>query len=289
MLDISFLGVLALYLFVGAAAGMSTGFLGGGGGVITVPILIYVFALLGYPDEASVHTAVGTSLFVIIFNAASSSLVHLKKDIINHRILLIMVAAGMAGAVAGGTISALTASPLFKKLLGVFLILTAVRFVRTAATGTSTGGDLSSPDGTIECPVDERVYPPKRQVFCGSIGFLSGFVAAFFGIGGGAITIPLGVILARFTMIEAICYSTFLMTVCTIVGVVVQLIAGLSAAEHVPHSIGYVNYVAGGIMAVSGSFAARWAAAKVHTINQVILMRIITVIIIAAAIGLFIE
>lgn len=289
MLDVSLLGLLALYLVVGTAAGMSTGFLGGGGGVITVPILIYVFALLGYPEEASVHTAVGTSLFVIIFNAASSSLVHLKKDIVNHRILIIMVVAGIAGAVTGGTISAMTASPLFKKLLGAFLILTAVRFVRTAVSGKGGGGALSNPDGTIECPVDERVYPPKRQAFCGSIGFLSGFVASFFGIGGGAITIPLGVILVRFTMIEAICYSTFLMTICTIVGVIVQLIAGLSATEHVPYSIGYVNYVAGGVMALSGSFAARWAAGKVHTINQVILMRIITVIIIAAAVGLFIE
>ncbi len=90
-------------------------------------------------------------------------------------------------------------------------------------------------------------------------------------------------------MIEAICYSTCLMTVCTIVGVIVQTIAGLSASEHIPHSIGYVNYVAGGIMALSGSFAARWAAAKVHTINQVVLMRIITVIIVAAAVGLFLK
>ena len=289
MLDIAFLGLLALYLVVGVAAGMSTGFLGGGGGVITVPILIYVFALLGYPENASVHTAVGTSLFVIIFNAASSSLVHLKKDIINHRILLIMVISGILGAVTGGTMSAMTASPLFKKLLGAFLIVTALRFMRTARSGKS--GDLKDlkPEGTIECPIDERQYPPKRMFFCGSIGFFSGFVAAFFGIGGGAITIPIGIILVRFTMIEAICYSTCLMTVCTIVGVIVQTIAGLSASEHIPHSVGYVNYVAGGIMALSGSFAARWAAAKVHTINQVVLMRIITVIIVAAAVGLFLK
>jgi len=289
MIDVAFLGLVALSLIVGAVAGMSTGFLGGGGGVITVPVLIYVFGLLGYPENASVHTAVGTSLFVIIFNAASSSLVHLKRGIIHHRALLIMVVLGVLGAVTGGTMSAMTASPLFKKLLGVFLIITAIRFMKSArSVRNGTGGELNE-EGAVECPLGEREYTQKRLFFCGLIGFASGFVAAFFGIGGGAITIPLGMLLVGFTIIEAICYSTCLMTVCTIVGVIVQSVAGLSAAEHVPYSIGYVNYLAGGIMAVSGTYSARWAAGKVHTVNQVVLIRIVTVIIVVAAVGLFVK
>jgi uncharacterized protein len=289
MFDLSFLGLVSLYLIVGAIAGMSTGFLGGGGGVITVPILIYIFTLLGYPDGASVHTAVGTSLFVIIFNAASSSLVHLKKDIIHHRILIVMVVLGVLGAVAGGTVSAMTASPIFKKLLGAFLIVTAIRFIRASGSGAKGRREALDDTGPIECPVNERQYPPKTFVLCGLIGFSSGFVASFFGIGGGAITIPLGIILVNFSMIEAICYSTCLMTVCTVVGVVVQTIAGLSASEHVPYSIGYVNYIAGISMAASGTYTARWAAGKVHTMNQVVLIRIITVVIIVAAVGMFLK
>ncbi len=79
------------------------------------------------------------------------------------------------------------------------------------------------------------------------------------------------------------------MTVCTVAGVVVQTVAGLSAPEHLPYSIGYVNYIAGGAMAVSGAFSARWAAGKVHTMNQTVLVRIITVVIVVAAIGMFVE
>jgi hypothetical protein len=67
------------------------------------------------------------------------------------------------------------------------------------------------------------------------------------------------------------------------------MIAGLSAREHVPHSIGYVNYIAGLTMVVSGTYTAKWAAAKVHTINQVVLIRVITVVIVIAAVGLFIK
>ncbi len=288
MFDLTFVGLIALYLVVGSIAGMSTGFLGGGGGVITVPILIYVFALLGYPGNASVHTAVGTSLFDIIFNAASSSLVHLKMDIIHHRILVVMVAAGIAGAVAGATVSSVTASPIFKKLLGAFLLLTAVRFLWSPGSGGRRAGLLE--DGEpVECPVNERRYPPRTFILCAMIGLFSGFVATFFGIGGGAITIPLGIILVRFTMIEAICYSTCLMTVCTVVGVVVLMIAGISAPVRLPHSIGYVNYVAGLTMVASGTVTAKWAAAKVHTMNQVVLARIVMVVIIVAAVGLFIK
>ena len=288
MFDLTFVGLIALYLVVGSLAGMSTGFLGGGGGVITVPILIYVFGLLGYPGNASVHTAVGTSLFVIIFNAASSSLVHLKRDIIHHRVLIVMVAAGILGAVAGATASSMTASPIFKKLLGSFLLVTALRFFRAPRSGVQNEGLLHE-GAAVECPVNERRYPRKTFVLCGLIGFFSGFVATFFGIGGGAITIPLGIILVRFTMIEAICYSTCLMTVCTVVGVIVLMIAGLSSPERLPHSIGYVNYIAGLTMVVSGTVTAKWAAAKVHTINQVVLTRIVMVVIIVAAVGLFIK
>ncbi len=160
MFDLTFLGLIALYLVVGAVAGMSTGFLGGGGGVVTVPILIYVFSLLGYPESASVHTAVGTSLFVIIFNAASSSLVHLRKGIIHHRILIVMVLAGVLGAVVGGTTSAMTASPLFKKLLGAFLIITALRFMQASRSGPGDKG-LMGEDGAVECPANERQLSAK--------------------------------------------------------------------------------------------------------------------------------
>jgi uncharacterized membrane protein YfcA len=288
MFDLSIAGLIVLYLAVGAIAGMNTGFLGGGGGVITVPILIYVFTLLGYPENASVHTAVGTSLFVIIFNAATSSLVHLKKGVIHHRILAVMIMAGVLGAAAGGLTSAMTASPLFKKLLGVFLLVTAVRFLQASRRDSKDEGLLNQ-ETAPECPVNERRYPPRTFVLSGLIGFFSGFVASFFGIGGGAITIPLGIILVRFTMIEAICYSTCLMAACTTVGVAVLMIAGMNAPEHVPHSIGYVNYVAGLTMVVSGTYTAKWAAAKVHTINQRVLMRIVTVVIVIAAVGLFIK
>jgi uncharacterized membrane protein YfcA len=133
------------------------------------------------------------------------------------------------------------------------------------------------------------VYQPRTFIYCGIIGFFSGFVASFFGIGGAAITIPLGIILVDFSMIEAICYSTCLMTICTLVGVIVQIVAGLRASDHVPYSVGYVNYVAGIVMAVSGTLSARWAAHKVHSMNQTLLIRIVTVVVIVAAVGLFIE
>ncbi len=288
-MDLTFFAILLLYLVAGIIAGINTGFIGGGGGVITVPILIYSFTFLGYPENASIHTAVGTSLFVIIFNAAASSLVHLKKNIIHHRLLLVMVIFGVVGAVVGGTASAVTAGPIFKKLLAVFLLITAVRFLRASRKGRKEQEALLAERDAVECQLSEREHPPKTFVFCGIIGLFSGFVASFFGIGGGAITIPLGMLLVNFSMLEAICYSTCLMTVCTIVGVVVLAVAGAKAPDHVPYSIGYVNYVAGIIMAVSGTYSAKWAALKVHSMNQALLMRIVTVVIIIAAVGLFIK
>jgi uncharacterized membrane protein YfcA len=285
-MDLSLLGLIALYLAAGAVAGLNTGFLGGGGGIIIVPILIYTFAALGYPKEASVHTAVGTSLFIIFFNAVTSSLIHLKKGIIDKKLLSVMTAFGVIGSAAGGIASALTAGPVFKRILAVFLLLVAARFF-TAARKRAKEQDESPPEGD-RAGGEERTHrhSARMLVSCGIIGLLSGFVASFFGIGGAAITLPLGVVLAGFSMIETICYSTCLMAVCTLMGAAVQLVAGLGTPEAVPYSIGYVNYVAGITMALGGTYASGWAARRVHSIRQSILVRIVAVVVVIAAVGL---
>ena len=59
----------ALYLLLGSVAGTLAGLFGVGGGVIIVPILLFVFGLLEFADSSAVHLAVGTSLASIVFTS----------------------------------------------------------------------------------------------------------------------------------------------------------------------------------------------------------------------------
>ena len=70
--------------FVGAAAGLSSGLFGIGGGSVMVPVLFYAFISLGVPEDVVMHCAVATSSAVIIFNAIRSVRSHHKHLSLIH-------------------------------------------------------------------------------------------------------------------------------------------------------------------------------------------------------------
>jgi len=60
------IAIVLLILGLGLVAGFTAGFVGVGGGIIMVPILLELFRGWGLPDESVVQAAMGTSLAVIL-------------------------------------------------------------------------------------------------------------------------------------------------------------------------------------------------------------------------------
>ena len=81
---------LVLTLLLAVLIGVSLGLLGGGGSILTVPILTYVAGLP--PKEA-----IAASLFVVGVTSAVSVVAHARAGRVRWRTGLIFGAAGMAG------------------------------------------------------------------------------------------------------------------------------------------------------------------------------------------------
>ena len=59
-------------------AGFSAGLFGIGGGLITVPVLFYIFNSVGLDENFIMHLAVGTSFAIIIPTSIMSVSTHMK-------------------------------------------------------------------------------------------------------------------------------------------------------------------------------------------------------------------
>ncbi|MBN1880944.1 MAG: sulfite exporter TauE/SafE family protein [Deltaproteobacteria bacterium] len=270
--------LISIYLAVGAVVGANAGFIGGGGGSITVPVLIYTFTLLGYPLNASVHTAVGTSLFLIFVSGLSGSLVHIAKKSIHFKIFAALASAGVVGAWVGGALSIHINGDVFKKLLAVMLLLLVYRIHRDEKENDPDGIDAGAGGFDVEADQPVSIY-----VLSIITGFLSGFLSGFFGIGGAIVMLPASMYLLKFSPLEAVAHSTCLMMVTAFIGFLTQVYYGLEAESLLPGSIGYFNYTAGIPMAISGIVVTRWAAARVHMIDHDKMRNVLLVVLVIVA------
>lgn len=170
-----FVLVLALSLLIGVALGL----LGGGGSILTVPILVYV-AGMG-PKEA-----IAASLFVVGVTSAVAAVSHARAGRVHWRTGLIFAAAGMAGAYAGGRLAEFISGTVLLVAFGLMMLATAIAMIR--------GRKKSAP------PEGHRLSVPKILLE----GFVVGLVTGLVGAGGGFLIVPALVLLGGLPMGAAV-------------------------------------------------------------------------------------
>ncbi len=108
-----FLVKYALILLAGGVVGVVASFAGLGGGVIIVPLLMF----LGYPAQR----AVGTSVLAILVIAVSSIAAHYRLGNIDYRVGLLMGVGGIFGAQIGALLLEDVSTAAFKKIFALIL------------------------------------------------------------------------------------------------------------------------------------------------------------------------
>jgi uncharacterized membrane protein YfcA len=110
---------ILLLLVVGLMAGMLSGLVGLGGGVIIVPALVY---LLGF----SQHRATGTSLGILLLPAGIFAVMnYYKKGYIDIKVVVLIFIGFLLGGYLGSKISLNIPEGTLKKVFAVVLLLIA--------------------------------------------------------------------------------------------------------------------------------------------------------------------
>ena len=110
-------------LILGLVAGVASGFLGIGGGVILVPALVYIF---GFTQ----HQAQGTTLALMIPPIGLlAAMKYYQAGNVDVKVAGLICMGFIVGGLLGATFAAPVPDFVLKKIFGVFLILVALKMI----------------------------------------------------------------------------------------------------------------------------------------------------------------
>lgn len=156
--------VISVVIALSLSIGLSLGLLGGGGSILTVPILRYV---AGMAPQA----AIASSLFVVGVASVVGVVTHARAGRVRWRTAAMFGTAGMAGAYAGGQLSSLIPGRALLILFGVMMTATAIAMLRARRDLVPRTGELLA-----------------RKVI--AQGIVVGLVTGTIGAGGGFLIVP---------------------------------------------------------------------------------------------------
>ncbi|MCV9996336.1 sulfite exporter TauE/SafE family protein [Paeniglutamicibacter sp. ZC-3] len=171
---------LALTLLLSVLIGLSLGLLGGGGSILTVPILTYVAGM--NPKEA-----IAASLFVVGATSAVSAVDHARKKRVKWRTGLVFGGAGMAGAFGGGLLGGHIPATILMLAFALMMVATSLAMIRGRKVPSSEAHDG-------ELPVPKVVLE----------GLVVGLVTGLVGAGGGFLVVPALALLGGLSMPVAV-------------------------------------------------------------------------------------
>lgn len=134
-------------VLVGVAAGVVSGALGVGSGIILVPVLVAVFFL---PQKS----AQGTALAVMVPMALLGALRYWHNPAIDVSMILVafLVLGALPGVLAGTALAARLDPHWLRKAFAIFMVIVAVKMftMPSKRPARPTGGPGSAPAGAVE-------------------------------------------------------------------------------------------------------------------------------------------
>ncbi len=191
-----------------ALIGLSLGLIGGGGSILTVPVLVYLFGV-----DATIATVY--SLFVVGSTSVAGSLSYFRRGLVNVRMALLFGIPSIASvfltrtyivpaipahiATLGGI--DITKSMLLMVLFATLMIFASYSMIKKAA------------------PADESIPQPAASPWLVAVqGLTVGLVTGMIGAGGGFLIIPALVNLLKAPMKTAVGTSLVIISINSLLG-----------------------------------------------------------------------
>lgn len=212
-----------VYLMLGAFAGTAAGMLGIGGGLIIVPVLVWIFQQQGMSSNILVHVAIGTSLASIVFTSIASVRAHHQNNAVLWSTFRKLILGIIIGAWFGAMIADVLPTKELKLLFGLFELYVAVQ---------------------MSLNIKPKAFRQLPNTYAlNAVGVGIGFVSSIVGIGGGTLTVPF-LVWCNTSLRKAIATSAAVGLPIAVAGSVGFVFAGWNEPELSVYSVGYVYFPA---------------------------------------------
>lgn len=171
--------MMGVALVLSVLIGVALGLLGGGGSILTTPILIYAVGL-------DTKEAIATSLLVVGLTSLAALFQHARAGNVQWRTGLIFGGAGMVGAYGGGFLAGYIPSQILLVLFALMMVATAIAMFRGRKAPAAAGGG------------GQAVWKIVLD------GLVVGVVTGLVGAGGGFLVVPALSLLGGLPMPQAV-------------------------------------------------------------------------------------
>ena len=225
-------------LAVGALIGLVVGALGAGGGILSVPALIY---LLGVAP----HEATSASLVIVLFTALAALGGRIGKNTICYQIALVFAALATVGTWLGSLANQAVSADLLMYAFALLLICVGLVMLRRAYPGLFRGAARAGSSGVFS---DDGVAAADGVGAAGStpalgavsamgevtsigavplwrvalVATITGALTGFFGVGGGFAIVPALTLVLHLPIKRAASTSLLIMAITAVVALVAR-------------------------------------------------------------------
>ncbi len=240
--------ILIIMASSAVVVGFMSGFFGIGGGLLMVPILFYIFTFSGIEQGIVMHMAIGTSFFIIIPNSIISTITHMRFKSVDFSIVKTFGIFVMIGVILGTIFAVSLKTSGLVLFFSIMTMIFAIYFLLEK----------------------EKINPAPRKIsliYRVILGFLSGFLSAPMGIGGGVYNTPIFKMLG-YPINVAIGSSAAIGFLISFIGTIGFVSSGTYLNINAPLSLGFVNIPAFLIFVPITTFMTKIGAESVHKFNK---------------------
>lgn len=179
--------------FLATLVGLSLGLLGGGGSILTVPILVYILKM-------DPKTSIALSLAIVGLTSLVGFFSHYKNKNVDFKAALIFAPLAMIGTFLGARLSQLISAEFQLLLFAIIMLIASVQMFKNKKERHTQ---------TLQSP---------RYLIIFVQAFIVGIITGVVGVGGGFLIVPALVLLAGLSMKKSIGTSLFVISLNSLTG-----------------------------------------------------------------------